>query len=676
MNPTTHFSDASPVSAHSYTHAGGSYGNDNLPYTSAGSTLSSGAHDQSAWGQYVETYLDPGNQQPYASVPAEVAYSPASSASNSPLAPFPPTGPYSYTGHYVGGQQAGPTYAAPMAQASTSLSSAFGRTLPGESMPCVAQPLIYPPINNSPTSRATYVDTLPSSQETLPQPSPDLVPYTRRNSPAPSTDATPSVDAMRANNWQCPYCPYVQHTRRSPDLKRHIETHTRGKGVTLWVCCGVPAINARELGVPAEVVRTAPIFDFEGVPMIGGCRKTFSRRDALARHLRMGKSRDVPRRSYAANPISSWLQSNSRISTVFGILMGVGIASTSYGLYQFYNTFTLWPPEVRADLRAGIKAKNQRDLDLSERYLRRALQTAQALPLSAFSDEPHLKLSGIAIALAEVLESSNRPSEAYETYSAALAQLRASQATGKLSGKERMRAVALAHKLGEMAEVYQRGAEEAEEFLTFAVEEALRVIKDGQAGIEVEGKGKERAEEGEVSTMLAELELPWWVSKVDVAAPLEALGRFYSQEGKSDYATTLYLQAIGILMKPENGKAGATTSVEDRCRAAQIMNNLSDLTSRVNLKVAESWARQARGVIEKTRELAGSSKDAESMALCEQTLAAVLFNLGILLEMSGKADDARTSFQESLEQAKRIGLRSAAMEARGALRRIDRVAGV
>lgn len=227
----------------------------------------------------------------------------------------------------------------------------------------------------------------------------------------------------------------------------------------------------------------------------------------------------------------------------------------------------MWPPEVRGDLRAGIKAKNQGDLDLSERYLRRyvfphiaprarphavyvryrAWKTAQTLPLSAFSDEPHLKLSGIAIALAEVLESSNRPSEAYETYSAALAQLRASQATGKLSGKERMRAVALAHKLGEMAEVYQRGAEEAEEFLTFAVEEVLRIIKDGQAGIEVEAKGKERAEEDEVGTMLAELELPWWVSKIDVAAPLEALGRFYAQEGKSEYVFPIFYVSQTII---------------------------------------------------------------------------------------------------------------------------------
>ena len=47
-----------------------------------------------------------------------------------------------------------------------------------------------------------------------------------------------------------------------------------------------------------------------------------------------------------------------------------------------------------------------------------------------------------------------------------------------------------------------------------------------------------------------------------------------------------------------------------------------------------------------------------------------------IIQMSGKVDDARTSFQESLEQAKRLGLRSAAMEARGALRRIDGIVGV
>ncbi|TFK83595.1 hypothetical protein K466DRAFT_498180 [Polyporus arcularius HHB13444] len=380
--------------------------------------------------------------------------------------------------------------------------------------------------------------------------------------------------------------------------------------------------------------------------------------------------------SSSSSGATSWLHSRSRISTVFSILMGVGIASTAYGVYQFYTTFTMWPPEVRADLRAGIKAKHQGDLDLSERYLRRAWKTAQTLPLSAYSSEPHLKLSGIAIVLGEVLEASNNPNEAYEIYSAAFAQLRAALARNSLSGRERMRAVALAHKLGEMAEVYQRGPEEAEHFLTFAVEEALKLVKDEAANA---GKGKEKekeAEEGEVGTMLAELELPWWVRKVDVAAPLEALGRFYAQEGKPEYSTTLYLQAIGILMQPPSRAKDA--AVEDRCRAAQIMNNLSDLMVRgpppSNVQYAESWARQAQTVIEKTRTLPGAAQDPEAMALCEQTLAAALFNLGALLEMGGKHDEARKSFQESLAQAQSIGMRAGAMEARGALRRLDRAA--
>ena len=63
------------------------------------------------------------------------------------------------------------------------------------------------------------------------------------------------------------------------------------------------------------------------------------------------------------------------------------------------------------------------------------------------------------------------------------------------------------------------------------------------------------------------------------------------------------------------------------------MNNLSDLMSQANPNAAESWARQAQGVIHKTRELPGSLKDPGAMALCEQTLAAAMFNLGMLLEV-------------------------------------------
>ena len=92
-------------------------------------------------------------------------------------------------------------------------------------------------------------------------------------------------------------------------------------------------------------------------------------------------------------------------------------------------------------------------------FVRRALETAQTLPLERFGADPYLKLSGIAIALAGVLEEFAKPQEAYEVYTASLAQLRAAKG---LSGKERLRCVALAYKLGEMAETYSQPQEEEE----------------------------------------------------------------------------------------------------------------------------------------------------------------------------------------------------------------------
>ncbi|KAI0372628.1 hypothetical protein BV20DRAFT_990806 [Pilatotrama ljubarskyi] len=113
------------------------------------------------------------------------------------------------------------------------------------------------------------------------RPRPELVNSSRRNTAVtPSTRPTP-----RANRWKCPYCSYVQRNKRSPDLKRHVQTHTRPTNEPLWVCCGVPLIDASEHGVPANLLLEPP-FEYEGMFMVGGCRKVFSRKDALTRHLR------------------------------------------------------------------------------------------------------------------------------------------------------------------------------------------------------------------------------------------------------------------------------------------------------------------------------------------------------------------------------------------------------
>ncbi|KAI0732716.1 hypothetical protein C8Q72DRAFT_816637 [Fomitopsis betulina] len=375
-------------------------------------------------------------------------------------------------------------------------------------------------------------------------------------------------------------------------------------------------------------------------------------------------------RKYATSP-AQWVRSNSRISTVFTVLIALGIGSTAYGVYEFYSLFTMWPQEIRGDLRAGIKARNQGDFSLSERYLRRALETALSLPLEIFAPSPHLKLSGIAIALASTLEDAERPEAAYEVYSDALTHLRAANAASPLSGPERLRAVAIASKLGEMAEAYQLPVAEEERWLTYAVEELMRLLRDETAKGTLVVEGDSELVD-KTPLMLAELEMPPWVTKTDVGSPLEALGRFYAREGNVEYAVPLYLQAISLLVPPSSSKKKSTP--EERCRGAQLMNNLSELSIRgkhTDEKRAQAiaWAEQGLATIERTKAAGGS---AEELWLCEQTLAAVLFNLGSLHEMSGETDRSREMFKQSLDQARDIKMREGVMEAQAALRRIER----
>ena len=106
-----------------------------------------------------------------------------------------------------------------------------------------------------------------------------------------SEDAAGSFDEL--SDFRCPVagCGRKQKNGRIPDLKRHILTHGHWLKPDKWTCCGVPTENAHLYGIEIEPGMTEEELievgacRFKGKLMIGGCLRSFARRDALKRHI-------------------------------------------------------------------------------------------------------------------------------------------------------------------------------------------------------------------------------------------------------------------------------------------------------------------------------------------------------------------------------------------------------
>ncbi|KAF7346548.1 hypothetical protein MSAN_01882900 [Mycena sanguinolenta] len=126
----------------------------------------------------------------------------------------------------------------------------------------------------------------------LPRPParPPSAPASVRACPPPSRNiqATTADEIQRvedtSDDFVCRVCGWVQKNQRLPDFKRHVKTHQRAfdegaeKG---WRCKGVLVSEAADWALGPD----APTYTFLGQERVGGCMKTFSRRDALKRHL-------------------------------------------------------------------------------------------------------------------------------------------------------------------------------------------------------------------------------------------------------------------------------------------------------------------------------------------------------------------------------------------------------
>ncbi|CAA7266844.1 unnamed protein product [Cyclocybe aegerita] len=346
---------------------------------------------------------------------------------------------------------------------------------------------------------------------------------------------------------------------------------------------------------------------------------------------------------------------------------------------------TLWPPEVRKDLRSGLLARRKGEFDVASQYLRRAWTKAIAIPLDAFGDQPLIKLTGIGIALASVLEEGQKKDEAYQAYEDTLRRLRFAypdpsssdhpdidlEALEVLNAAERMRAVALAYKLGELAHALQKHEKE-EKWLTFSVEATLKnmLVTPPLSGKVGNSQGPDDTT-AHAKVQFQDLGLPPWAMVHDLAAPFEALGSFYARHGNINYAMPLYLQAIAILIPP----APAVVPAEDKCRGAQLMANVAELILRnhpsnnVNPEVlhqAESWAKKGLDITTTTRE-----RSPYKHSICEEAYAVMLYNLAMISEFAGDKEKARQLLYKSLDQSKSIGMQDGISHAEEVLHTLD-----
>ncbi|KAH8829055.1 hypothetical protein DL96DRAFT_1026219 [Flagelloscypha sp. PMI_526] len=349
----------------------------------------------------------------------------------------------------------------------------------------------------------------------------------------------------------------------------------------------------------------------------------------------------------------------------FNFLVLGGIIATGYGVYDTYLKPLSWPEEVKPDLRAGIKARQAGDFVTAESYFERAWMTAKNMPPEDFSGLPFLKISGIAVALAAIYEEDSNPEKAYDLYQAAFDYLQDPELHAKLSLVERLRAVGIASKLGEMAGQLSKPLVEQEKWLVNAVNIVVKAFHEPNYE-------QPDPDPNASAEMLAELDFPLWMAKNDVGAPFEALAEFYAKIGQAELAMPLYLQAVSILIPPPD-KEMPPTSDEDVCRGGQIMNNIAELVIRSDhsperLHQASVWAQRGLAKIE----TAMKNNPPGSINTCELALTAALFNNGAIAEYQGEKDKAKDLYERSLEQAEKSKMDEGLLLAKASLDRMER----
>ena len=145
------------------------------------------------------------------------------------------------------------------------------------SVPCIVQhaPPPAPPAQNwtfravDPAAKVSRSKLVQSDKAR----SPDHVLTTAASTTSDGAEAEPGAE--------CRKCGYLQLTKRMGDFRRHLKKH-EADHLSRVICCGVPPTHPAAANLrPGHLTHW-----YDGHPFYGGCGRSYSRMDALQRHLK------------------------------------------------------------------------------------------------------------------------------------------------------------------------------------------------------------------------------------------------------------------------------------------------------------------------------------------------------------------------------------------------------
>ncbi|KAG9288641.1 hypothetical protein G9A89_006742 [Geosiphon pyriformis] len=345
-------------------------------------------------------------------------------------------------------------------------------------------------------------------------------------------------------------------------------------------------------------------------------------------------------------------------SPLVAILSILGISGLGLSSLTLYHNYTSkvhqYPEEIKKNLRQGLYYQNyKKDPNLAVDYFKRAL--TEALNSSEL-DNSSPQVTGIMIHLGGLYEDLGRTRDAIDVLSMAYdAIVTPNNVSIKLDGDNRIKSIGIAQKLGDL-HLSLKQDDLAEKYYGWSVGQLLTAQSEG-IQVNIGSNGETGIFGGGLFQNQFDMkELPSWMTSTDLGSSLEALASFYSSRHKYTHALPLYIRALSLI-----------DTNESPCHSAVLMNNISEVfTGMGDLELAQGWAERGLKVTQQKAHL--QKKNSRE---CSETCGVLLFNLGMIAELSGDLTRASEFYEKSLVHAKNIGFDDCVVEADSALQRIN-----